>query len=274
VKTPIETLARDLDFPEGPAFAPDGSLWFVDLGARSLVRFADGEVTHYPAQGVPNGAAFDHRGQLWFCDAERNAIRRFEPGTQVWETVAESPQGEPLRSPNDLAFDARGNLLFTCPGGSEQEPVGYVCCLTPSGELTRVAEGLLFPNGLALVAGGEALVVAETHRHRLWRGAWDAAAGRWQGPEPWAEVGGPVGPDGMALGADGRLYVAVFGSGQIRVVDERGKVAERFDLPGANPTNAAFDPSGQLGLVVTETERGELLSLPELGPGAMLFRGG
>jgi gluconolactonase len=235
VKTPIETLARDLDFPEGPAFAPDGSLWFVDLGARSLVRFAEGEVTHYPAQGVPNGAAFDDKGRLLFCDAERNAIRRFEPGTQVWETVAESPQGEPLRSPNDLAFDARE---------------------------------------LALVAGGEALVVAETHRHRLWRGAWDAAAGRWQGPEPWAEVGGPVGPDGMALGADGRLYVAVFGSGQIRVVDERGKVAERFDLPGANPTNAAFDPSGRLGLVVTETERGELLSLPELGPGAMLFRGG
>lgn len=273
MNTKVEKLARDLGFPEGPAFAPDGALWFVDLRARSLARW-DGGVTHHPADGVPNGAAFGDRGRLLFCDAEKNAVRSFEPGTQRWTTVADTLAGEPLNSPNDLAFDARGNLVFTCPGGSEHEPRGYVCCLSPSGDLTRIAEGLYFPNGLAFVENGEALVVAETHRHRLWKGTWDAEARQWLVPEPWAEVGGPVGPDGLALGADGRLYVAVFGSGQIRVVDKQGRVVESFDLPGLNPTNAAFDPSGRLGLVVTETERGELLSLPELGPGAGLFKRG
>lgn len=268
----IETLAQDLGFPEGPAFHPDGTLWFVDLQARSLVRW-DGEVTHYPAQGVPNGAAFDHAGRLWFCDAEKNAVRRFEPVTQAWETVVDTLGGAPLNSPNDLAFDALGNLIFTCPGDSEREPVGYLCCLTPTGGVTRIAEGLFFPNGLALVDEGRSLVVAETHRHRLWKGTWDAEARRWLEPKPWAEVGGPVGPDGMALGADGRLYVAVFGSGRIKAVNARGEVSATFELPGMNPTNAAFDPSGQLGLVVTETERKELLSLPELGPGVGLFDG-
>lgn len=268
----VETLARDLQFPEGPAFHPDGTLWFVDLQARSLVRW-DGEVTHYPTDGVPNGAAFDRAGRLWFCDAERNAIRSFEPSTQTWRTVVDALEGEPLGSPNDLAFDARGSLIFTCPGGSEHRPSGYVCCLSATGDLTRIAGGLFFPNGLALTDEGESLVVAETHRHRLWKGAWDADARRWLEPKPWAEVGGPVGPDGMALGADGRLYVAVFGSGRIKAVGEQGEVVRQFDLPGKNPTNVAFDPSGRLGLVVTETERGELLSLPELGLGAAMFGG-
>jgi len=75
----------------------------------------------------------------------------------------------------------------------------------------------------------------------------------------------------MAMGADGRLYVAVFGSGTVKAVDTRGAVAEVFRLPGKNPTNVAFDPSGDLGLVVTEAQRGELLSLPNIGMGAALF---
>ena len=78
----------------------------------------------------------------------------------------------------------------------------------------------------------------------------------------------------MALGVDGLLYVAVFGSGRVEAVDENGGIAMIFNLPGSNPTNVAFDPTGHLGLVVTEAERGVLLSLPELGPGARLCDGG
>lgn len=270
----VDVLARGLGFPEGPAFAPDGTLWFVDLQRGSLGHLSGKGVTFYPTDGVPNGAAFDGSGRLLFCDAQRGAVRRFTPNAPRWDVLVGELEGTPLRSPNDLAFDALGNLLFTCPGGSEEAPVGYVCCLSPAGNLTQVVGGLRFPNGLALVEGGRALVVAETHRHRLWKGAWDAAARRWLAPEPWAEVGGPVGPDGVALGADGRLYVAVFGSGQIKVVDEGGFVVETYSLPGKNPTNVAFDPSGRLGLVVTEAARGELLNLPALGPGATLFDGG
>jgi gluconolactonase len=131
--------------------------------------------------------------------------------------------------------------------------------------------GLYFPNGLAFVDGGRALVIAETYRQRLWKGRWDAVSGVWIDPQPWAELGGLPGPDGMALGADGLLYVAVYRSGQIKVVDAQGAIVTGYDLPGMNPTNVAFDPSGRLGLVVTEAERGLLLSLPGLGPGEPLY---
>jgi len=130
---------------------------------------------------------------------------------------------------------------------------------------------MYFPNGLAFTHGGAELVVAETYRQRLWKGRWDAQRARWIAPQPWADVGGNV--DGVALGADTLLYLAVYGTGTITTVDRDGHVAGRHPLSGANPTNCAFDPSQVLGLVVTEAEHGRLLSLSSLGPGAGVFLG-
>jgi gluconolactonase len=75
----------------------------------------------------------------------------------------------------------------------------------------------------------------------------------------------------MAFAADGRLHVAIYSGMAVKVVAADGEVEEVIAVPGANPTNCAFDPSGRLGLVVTEAENGRLFSLPSLGPGAPLF---
>jgi hypothetical protein len=63
---------------------------------------------------------------------------------------------------------------------------------------------------------------------------------------------------------------AIYSGGAVKVVVADEDVEEVIALPGANPTNCAFDPSGRLGLVVTEAENGRLFSLPKLGPGAPL----
>jgi gluconolactonase len=136
-----------------------------------------------------------------------------------------------------------------------------------------VASGFYFPNGLAFTPDGRHLVVAETRRQRLWRGRWDAAHARWLAPRPWASVGGTVGPDGMAFAADGRLFVAIYSGGAVKVVTPDGEIDEVIDIPGANPTNCAFDPTGRLGLVVTEAEHGRLLSLTIGVSGAALWKG-
>ena len=272
-RTQVDLLAEGLSFPEGPAFDPGGDLWFVEIQGGNLAHWGDGRVEQHPTGGAPNGLAFDADGRAWVCDAGQNAIRRFDPHTAHWQTIADEIDGQSLGMPNDLAFDATGNLVFTCPGGSEDEPIGYVCCLRPDGSMTRIAEGLSFPNGLAFVEGGKSLIIVETCRQRLWQARWEAGPCRWVDPEPWALTGGDPGPDGVALGADGLLYAAIFGGGRIEVFDAGGTLAKAYELPGLRPTNAAFDPSGRLGLVVTEAEKGLLLSLPELGPGTELFDG-
>lgn len=53
-----------------------------------------------------------------------NEVRCFDVLKQTWSTMADNYQGQPLEEPNDLAFDADGNLIFPCPGNSRQVPTG------------------------------------------------------------------------------------------------------------------------------------------------------
>jgi gluconolactonase len=253
-------LAEGLNFPEGPAFDQRGRLWFVELKGGNLAFLEEGKVTRIPVGGEPNGIAIDAEDRIVFCDAGNCSIRRHDPVSGETITLADSVDGEPLFKPNDLAFDPAGNLVFTCPGDSRTEPTGYLCCLRPNGEVRRVASGFYFPNGLAFSPDGRHLIVAETRRQRLWRGRWDAKRSLWLAPRPWASVGGTIGPDGMAFTKEGLLYVAIYSGGAVKVVGMDGEVEEVIPVAGANPTNCAFDPSGSLGLVVTEAETGVLVA--------------
>jgi len=268
VNTIVDILVEGLDFPEGPAFNIDGSLWCVELEGGNLVNLSQGnavgDLKRYPTGGSPNGLLFDDAGFGWFCDAKNNEIRKFIPQKNSFETMVKSIDGKTLNKPNDLIFDKNGNLIFTCPGNSRTDPTGFVCCSTPEGVVKKIAERLYFPNGLVLTDDGKTLIIAETFRQKLWKGSWDADLLEWTEAVSWIDVGGSIGPDGMALDTEGLLYVAVYGSGQIKVVDESGRITQAYNLPGMNPTNAAFDPSGRLGLIVTEAEKGLLISLPEI----------
>jgi gluconolactonase len=266
-------LAEGLAFPEGPVFSGDGSLWGVELNGGALFRWRAGDIERVAVGGRPNGLAV-HDGALFFCDAGQNCVRRLDPRDSPWAdpvAVALGGVDAALTAPNDLAFSPGGTMVFTCPGDSRIEATGTVWAQRPGGDLMRIASDLRFPNGLAFTPDGRELIVAETYLHRLWRGGWDEQACRWRSPRPWIEVGGPIGPDGMAFGPDGDLYVAIYGKGCVVAVDLDGSVRGKIQTPGSRPTNVAFDPSGALGLVVTEAERGMLLSYPEVGTDHFAF---
>lgn len=269
-----KVIARGLAFPEGPLFDTEGHLWCVEMMGGGLARLdREGQLARFPTGGAPNGLALDAAGGLWFCDSGLNAVRRLEPQTGVCETIVVSVDGHDLDKPNDLAFDCAGNLVFSCPGNSREAPTGYVCCLTPAGVCTVIADQLYFPNGLAFTRDGD-LIIAETRKQRLWRGTWRLGDQHWTDPAVLCETGGkPIGPDGLAIDTNGRIHVALYGVGMVEVFAADGARVGALSVPGANPSNCAFDPTGELGLVVTETERGELLSFPADVSGLPLARG-
>jgi gluconolactonase len=271
VELAYTVLADGLDFPEGPAFAPNGDLWCTELNGGNLVHLSAGKLERIPTNGRPNGMAFDSLSRAWVCDSGVNAIRRYDPERANWETILDQVDGVALQAPNDLAFDPQGNMLFTCPNFADEERKGYVVCVTPARKARKIGENFFRPNGLEFVDGGKTLIVADTYQKTLFKGSWDAVNLSWQNPTAWVKIGGKEGPDGMTLGGDGQLYQAVYGDGVIRVVNSSGTVLREIKTMGSNPTNAAVDPSGKLGLVVTETEKGRLLSFPALRPGAVIY---
>ena len=111
----IKVLTDRLQFPEGPAFDSKGGLWLVELKGGSLVRFFENKFTRFFVGGAPNGIAIDKNDMVWFCDSLYNAIRTFHLGTGQIATVVTTVDDECLNKPNDLVFDKKGNLLFSCP---------------------------------------------------------------------------------------------------------------------------------------------------------------
>jgi gluconolactonase len=144
-----------------------------------------------------------------------------------------------------------------------------------NGHVLRLLDyGLRFPNGIALDSDGR-LYVNETITGNIYR--YDLVSSTPPERELFGNViaGSPdgfVGPDGMAFGDDGRLYCAVFGQGNVTVLDGDGSVAERIPTCGLRPTNIAFCEDGRGGAVVTVLDAGcvEWLDLPCRG--RLLYR--
>lgn len=274
----IIVLATGLDFPEGPAFDPKGRLWCTELSGGNIVLIDDGNLIRYPVGGDKggrgNGMIFDRQGRAWVSDSGRNMVQRFDPSSEKWEVILDKVDGKLLQSPNDLCFDDHGNLIVTCPNFSNHEPTGYVICLSPDGHSTQIIEGFYRPNGIAIVDGGNSLIVADTYRKTLYKGTWNPEKRTWQDSHPWVTVGGSEGPDGMAVGANGLVYQAIYGDGVIKIINPEGEIQSEIRVPGQNPTNVNIDPSGKMGIVVTETEKGQILSIPSIQPGIAAFDGG
>lgn len=255
----MKIILEQLNFPEGPCFDQNGDIWLVEKEAGNLVLLSNSACRRFHVGGAPNGIAIDDNNTLWFCDSAQNSIRIFDPVSAHTSTVVEQIEGQPLKMPNDLAFDRCGNLLFTCPGDSLEDNGGYICCLGPDKILSKIFGGMYYPNGLAFNNERSRLYVAETGTHKIWQFDWNKAERELSRQVLFAETGGPVGPDGIAFDEDGNLYVAVYGSGKIKTWNSSGLRQGSIHTIGKNPTNCAIDPSGRKGLIITEAEKGILI---------------
>lgn len=236
---PARIVAEGFEFPEGPAFAADGSLFLVNLQGGYLSRIAEGgrpEVHHHTG-GRPNGLAIHRNADLYVADSGLGAVIRIDQDGKQ-HTVVDSYQGERLRGPNDLCFDRAGNLYFTDPLHSGRDaPIGRLYRLASDGRLSVVVDGLAFPNGLCFDADERVLYLAESEHHRIHACTLDQD-GACSEMSVYAEVEGD--PDGMALDVEGSLYAALYGRGAVGVIPPGGGSVSYLPVHGPNPTNVAF----------------------------------
>ena len=290
-------FANSLSVPEGPVLLPDGSWLLVEMGPdRGCVsRLTDAGRTRttLAVTGRPNGLALDQRSRIWVCESNPPSIIRMELDGS-YEILLDRSADGPLLFPNDLCFGPDGMLYFTdsgilfsdfAPGGKvrgDYEKVSYrgrVYRLHPETlELAVLAEDIRFTNGLAFGPGDRHLYVAETITGDILRYEWS--------PEGLgtAEVFGNViapdappgikGPDGMAFGKNGDLYVTVFGQGDVTVMAPDGSIRSRIRTAGIAPTNVAFGPDGERRIYVTEDQHGTVEVFDVDTDGLALHAGG
>jgi gluconolactonase len=174
-----------------------------------------------------------------------------------WSPFVEQCDGQPFRGPNDCTFDLDGNLYFSDPFGSTPDrPVGAVYRATPSGHVSRVADGLAFPNGLAVWGDRGALFVAETHTNRILRFEL-TPDGSVKDTAVFCKLDDAgLGPDGIDFDTDGNLLVAHYGAGHVDVFSPSGERVEEIATPGERVSNLEF--SGHELYITTTHGQGEM----------------
>ena len=260
-----------LGFAEGVNFDRDGTLYCVDIPGGAVCRMPAGGILApwVMTGGNPNGSRFGPGGDLFIADQGRRAILRLAMPAGEISVVADTNQGTPFLGPNDLCFGPDGTLYFTDPfGSSASNPIGAAYAVGPDGTVSRVASSLAFPNGLAVTPDGGTLIVGTTHTGVLHRYSLDPASlYAEQAPlatlSPAGEPPEEYGPDGMAFGADGNLYVAHFATGHVEVLSPEGRTLGRLASGAGAPTNVAF---WKRNLYVTDGPAGEIYRL-DIGVG-------
>jgi sugar lactone lactonase YvrE len=210
----------------------DGRLWFSDWGAQEVIA-VDPEGRSEVIARVPTFPFcidFLPDERLLIVSGRDGLLLRREPdGSLVTHADLTSFAAPPW---NDIVVDGRGsifvnNLGFAFGTGAAFAP-GSVVVVTPDGKTRQVADGLAFPNGMAVTPDNTTLLVAESYGERLT--AFDISAdGGLTNRRMWAETPGDH-PDGICLDADGAVWYGDVGSSRCVRVREGGEVLQTVTL--------------------------------------------
>jgi len=255
-----EKVADGYKFTEGPALAPDGSIYFSDIPAALTLRFdpETGETTTVEENsGNANGLMFDHDGVLIACrhGAREVSSWSLERGAERFRPAA-SPtyEGKKLNSPNDLDIDTAGNIYFTDPrygnrDSMEMEAEGaYFQSKESDGAsamkpLLRLDADFERPNGIVLSHDESVLYVSDMSANRIY--AYDVdSPGKVSNKREFARLndGEGRGCDGMCVDHQGRLYAA--GQNKVWVFEPNGQLVATIAV--AKPTiNVTFGADNQ-----------------------------
>lgn len=255
---PIESVSTGHGFTEGPAVAPDGSVYFSDLDHGHILRFD-------PATGITsvwsdhsrkaNGLLIDGT-TLYACEAAGRAVVRYDlaAGADSREVLADRFDGHRLGSPNDLAL-VGDRLVFSSfywkgildPADTTREIDVNRCYVLslPDRGVTALPHPFQTPNGVVHDAAHGRLYLGEMKDTRIF-----VAPVTPDGIGParlffdLATIGKGK-PDGMAVDAAGRLYVALYGqSDQLLLLSP--DAAPLGLLPtGPKTSNCTLTPDGR-----------------------------
>ncbi len=251
-----QMLMSGIAFGESPRWH-DGRLWFADWGAQELIAVdLEGRsevVVRVPS--FPFCVDWLPDGRLLVVSARDRLLLRREPdGSLATHADLSGLSDHPW---NEIVVDGRGNAYvnnidFKFPFG-EFAP-GTVALLAPDGSVRQVADGVAFPNGMAVTPDNSTLIVAESYANKLT--AFDIAEdGGLSNRRVWADLGDGV-PDGLCLDAEGAVWYADVPNKRCVRVREGGEVLQTIDLDRGCFACMLGGPDGKTLFLVAQEWRG------------------
>ena len=270
-------LMTGIAFGESPRWH-DGRLWFSDWGTQEVVA-VDPEGRSEVIARVPSSPfSIDwlRDGRLLIVSGPEGVLLRREPdGSLITHVDLSGLSDHPW---NEIVVDGRGNAYVNNIGfdfsGGEFEP-GTVALLTPDHPARRVADGVAFPNGMAVTPDNSTLILAESYANRLT--AFDIAEdGSLSNRRVWADLGDGV-PDGICLDAEGAVWYGDVPNRRCVRVREGGEVLQTIDLDhgcfacmlGGVDRRTLFMVAQEWGGTVSTADQvptGRLLTAPAAAP--------
>ena len=256
----FEKIAQGIDRPEDVVVGPDGRVFASDHQCAVAEIHPDGSFSRMgPAGGAPNGINMDGQGRILIAnfgiyDRQEGPLQRFDPASGLHENLLTEVEGRRLTSANYPVIDSAGNIWCansthaeTWPQALDGRTDGFIFVLRPDGTAQVVAEGLKFPNGMALSADEQTLYCAQTSGADVMAfpvlPGGRLGPGRRYGPQL-GRLSGPEGPgahadlgytDGVGLDADGALWVCLPADNRVVAI-----------LPDGQVETVVHDPSGQV----------------------------
>jgi gluconolactonase len=254
----VETLASGYGLVEGPTVDGDGNLYFSDvLGGGVYRRDPDGEITTVvpKRRGVggitlhaDGGIVVSGRDIVHVRDGENRTLFK-DDGVPGWNDICADSVGRIYA----------GSIRFAVFDPDAQPVPGELWRIDVEGEATPLYDDVLHANGVAISPGGQTIYHSDTRRnvilvHTL---ADDGTAG-----DRRAFHFPPGAPDGMALDAQGLLWVASARAGCVARLTPDGEIDRVLDIPAQAVTSLCFGGDEGRDLYVVTADNTEA---PERG---------
>ena len=230
-------LAGDVYFGEGPRWH-DGRLWFSDFYAKAVksVSLAGDVRTEFEIDDRPSGLGWMPDGSMLIVSMTKRQVLRRSPSGEI-SLHADLSHIAGFHC-NDMVVDRQGrayvgNFGFDLDAEMDSRgiqsvltdhPTAKLARISPDGSAAVAADDMHFPNGSVITPDGKTLIVGETLGSCLT--AFDIdGAGMLSNRRVWADTRPRV-PDGIALDADGAIWIANPVAPECALIAEGGDVLD------------------------------------------------
>ena len=233
-------------YGEGPRWH-DGRLWFTDGPAGRVLSLSDGQLQVEAEVPRASGLGWLLDGTLVVTPLGDAAVVLVGAGSTERIDLSH------LANTTNDAVVAGDRIYVDLYTFGDEGMGGAIGLVTPDGEARVVADGIATPNGLVVTPDGSTLVASETFGERILAFTIEADGGLGD-RRTFAELPGHH-PDGLALDAEGAVWVGCYDTGEFLRVRNGGEVTDRIPIePGWAVAPALGGPDGRtLFLVIDET---------------------